>query len=176
MHGTVQDDKSEESDNDDKDDLDKNDNVYTDFNNAALDKEYGIDDSDNFYKSILSDEWEWKELILTTNIPIIPYHYNDPHGLKPGIEKGFITVLESIFETIGLDLDYFQCIIANSNKYAHSKLPGYNKFGEMFQLLGIVLRMSIEPEHLGGYEAYFQPTAKLRCGPGNVVDLNNYSG
>eukprot|EP00957_Ditylum_brightwellii_P121006 9228631-Ditylum_brightwellii.AAC.1 len=36
--------------------------------------------------------------------------------------------------------------------------------------------MSIEPQHLGGYEAYFQPITKLRCGPGYVVKLKNYSG
>eukprot|EP00957_Ditylum_brightwellii_P073088 5554873-Ditylum_brightwellii.AAC.1 len=46
----------------------------------------------------------------------------------------------------------------------------------MFQCYGIILRMSIEPWHLGGYEAYFQPTKKLRYGPGYVVELKNYSG
>eukprot|EP00957_Ditylum_brightwellii_P089279 6798372-Ditylum_brightwellii.AAC.1 len=74
-----------------------------------------------------------------------------------------------------MDLDYFWCMTANSKKYACSKLPGYNKFGgmkwknislkEMFQFYGIILRMSIGPQHMGGYEAYFQPTTKLRCGP-----------
>eukprot|EP00957_Ditylum_brightwellii_P082336 6260609-Ditylum_brightwellii.AAC.1 len=57
-HATVQDNDPEESDSNGGDNLDKDDNAYTDLNNAALDKEDGIDDSDNFYKSILSDEWE----------------------------------------------------------------------------------------------------------------------
>eukprot|EP00957_Ditylum_brightwellii_P075026 5701635-Ditylum_brightwellii.AAC.1 len=46
----------------------------------------------------------------------------------------------------------------------------------MFQFYGIILRMSIEPQHLGGYEAHFQPTTKLRYGPGCVAELKNYSG
>eukprot|EP00957_Ditylum_brightwellii_P053746 4071802-Ditylum_brightwellii.AAC.1 len=46
----------------------------------------------------------------------------------------------------------------------------------MFQFYGIILRMSIEPQHLGRYEAYFQPTTKLRYGPGYVVELKKYSG
>eukprot|EP00957_Ditylum_brightwellii_P073537 5587581-Ditylum_brightwellii.AAC.1 len=55
-HARVQDNNSGESDSNDRDDLDKDDNTYTDLNNTALDKEDGIDDSDNFYRSILSDE------------------------------------------------------------------------------------------------------------------------
>eukprot|EP00957_Ditylum_brightwellii_P044395 3369277-Ditylum_brightwellii.AAC.1 len=61
-----------------------------------------------------------------------------------------------------MDLDYFWHMTANSNKYACSKLSGYNKFRgmkwknislkEMFQVYGIILHMSIEPQHLGGYE------------------------
>eukprot|EP00957_Ditylum_brightwellii_P002906 222261-Ditylum_brightwellii.AAC.1 len=105
-HGTVQEDNPEESDSDNGDDLDKYDNAYTDLNYAALDKEDDNGDSDNFYESILSDEWEGEELTPTTNISTIPDHYNGPHGLNPGIEKQFNTVLECIFETSGLDLDY----------------------------------------------------------------------
>ena len=135
--------------------MDKDDNAFAELNNAASDEEDVIDETDNFYETILSDEWEWEELTPTTDIPAIPDHYISPHGLKPGVEKRFNTVLECIFETSGMDMDYFRHITAKSNKYVCSKLSGYNKFGgmkwtnislkEMFQFYGIILRMSIEP-------------------------------
>ena len=35
-------------------------------------------------------------------------HYNGPHGLKEGIEKSFDMVLQCIFETTSMNIDFFK--------------------------------------------------------------------
>eukprot|EP00957_Ditylum_brightwellii_P135324 10318912-Ditylum_brightwellii.AAC.1 len=83
---TVEESNSEGSQSNDRTDLDEDDNAYdANIDNAASDEEDGVDDSDNFYTSILGGDWGWEDLTPNTNIPAIPDHYMSPHGLKPGI-------------------------------------------------------------------------------------------
>ena len=58
----------------------------------------------------------------------IPYHYDGPHGMKSGAEKTFSTILERLFLTSGLDMDYFRRVTTNSNNYGQDHLKNV-KFG-----------------------------------------------
>eukprot|EP00957_Ditylum_brightwellii_P155351 11825669-Ditylum_brightwellii.AAC.1 len=46
----------------------------------------------------------------------------------------------------------------------------------MVRFYGILLRMSIEPCHLGGYQAYFKPTTRIDLASGYVQEFNSYGG
>ena len=46
----------------------------------------------------------------------------------------------------------------------------------MVRFYGVMLHMSIEPCHLGGYEDYFKPTSYARVGHGYNVKLVGYGG
>eukprot|EP00957_Ditylum_brightwellii_P129169 9852152-Ditylum_brightwellii.AAC.1 len=47
---------------------------------------------------------------------------------------------------------------------------------EMVRFYGILLRMSIEPRHLGGYQAYFKSTTRIDLAPRYVQEFNTYGG
>ena len=47
---------------------------------------------------------------------------------------------------------------------------------EMFRLYGVMLRMSIDTCHLGGYEGYFKPASYVRFWYGYNVNIFGYGG
>eukprot|EP00957_Ditylum_brightwellii_P079730 6061761-Ditylum_brightwellii.AAC.1 len=47
---------------------------------------------------------------------------------------------------------------------------------EMVRFYGILLCMSIEPRHLGGYKAYFNPRTKINIAPGYIQEFKTYGG
>ena len=61
-------------------------------------------------------------------------------------------------------MDYFRRVITKSNEYGRDHLKN-EEFGEekwinstsqyMLHLYGVVLRISIKPQNLGGYTCYF---------------------
>ena len=172
------------SSSDDGSQLVEDDNAY----DSDMDTNAGSasdDDNNNEDDAGIAEEWNWEELPSDLQMPEITNKYDGPHGLKPGVEHKFNTVSECIFETSGLLLDVFRRMTAQSNKYARAKMRN-GKFGglkwtnitlqEMIRFFGIMLRMSIEPRHLGGYEAYFHPSTSIQAGKNYSVQLSGYVG
>ena len=69
------------------------------------------------YKDGFVGNWEWEPVTYCLEIPDIIYHYDGTHGLKAGVEKIFVTILEWFFHTSELDLQYFRRVTKNPNKY-----------------------------------------------------------
>ena len=82
-----------------------------------------------------------------------------------------------------MSLEYFRQVTKQSKQFSqlHSVL---GKFGGlkwknitvqyMVRFYGVMLSMSIDPRHLGGYEGYFKPTSYVRIGRGYNVNLVRY--
>jgi hypothetical protein len=95
------------------------------------------------------------------------YHYSGPGPcLQPRIDCKLSTVLQACGIAGGFTLELIKRITANSNEYASNHLVGGKFAGsiwhpietqEMFHALGIILKMSIDNRHLGGYHSYFTP-------------------
>eukprot|EP00957_Ditylum_brightwellii_P064837 4918788-Ditylum_brightwellii.AAC.2 len=77
-------------------------------------------------------------------------------------------------------------ITANSNKYAKERMGVYKKFGgqkwtnitvqEMVRFYGILLRISIESHHLGGYKVYFNPMTRISIDPRYIQKVKKNGG
>ena len=46
----------------------------------------------------------------------------------------------------------------------------------MLHFYGVILWVSIEPSHLGGYNSYFELTSRISCGQEYTVSLEAYGG
>eukprot|EP00957_Ditylum_brightwellii_P091948 7001090-Ditylum_brightwellii.AAC.1 len=80
----------------------KPDNIFVVETNMAGNKE----DSDEVGAGVVN-EWECNEMADNLAIPDITYHYNGPKGLKDGAWHKFNTMLKCIYETSGIDTNFF---------------------------------------------------------------------
>ena len=88
-----------------------------------------VDDNDE--TDFMGGQWawnNWKPLDIDDAVPGPQYsdHYNGPHGLKPGIEHTFKTVLQCMFSTTAMDRFFFKRLAAQSNRYAPSVMRSRN--------------------------------------------------
>ena len=82
-------------------------------------------------------------------------------------------------------MDYFRRMTKNSNKYVQYHLKN-RKFGvmkcrnitvqEMLHFYGVMIWISIEPWHLGGYTSYFESISRISCVQGYTVSIDDYGG
>ena len=47
---------------------------------------------------------------------------------------------------------------------------------EMIHLYGVMLQISIDPHHLGGYTSYFESISRINCGQGYTFTFEAYRG
>ena len=74
---------------------------------------------------VLGDEWAWNQWEEIADDEEIPGpkeidRYNGPHGIKPHVASSFKTVLQCIFSTTAMDIEFFKRLAAHSNKYEYS--------------------------------------------------------
>ena len=140
----------------------------------------------------LGDNWEWncwEEHDIEKDIPGPKEHdhYNGLHGLRKGVGRRFHTILQCLFETTAMDRSFFLRLCAESNKYArkimnerNTKLFIGHKWSnisvqEMIHFFGIMLRISLEPRKMGGYDSYFIEDHTIVLANGYTVTLTGYS-
>ena len=143
-------------------------------------------------KPYLSNEWEWNKWEthdINSNIPGPEEHdrYDGPHGLKPNISKRFCTVLQCLFETTAIDRKFFLPVCGESNKHAKKIMKQRNttlflghkwrniSVEEMVHFFGILLRISLEPRKMGGYESYFSENITVSLASGYSSTLRGYN-
>ena len=74
-------------------------------------------------KDYLREEWQWnswEEHDIDTEIegPKEDDHYSGPCGLKSGVSKKIITVVQYLFQTTAINQNFFVRICAEANRYA----------------------------------------------------------
>ena len=134
----------------------------------------------------ISEKWEELRRDDAIEGPEEYDHYNGKHGLKDGIGDSFETVLQCIFQTTAMNRDFFKRLASQSNKYARETMRSRNTsiylghkwenitVGEMVRFFGILLRISMEPRKMGGYESYFQDPPQIHLGVGYNVRLTGF--
>ena len=147
--------------------------------------------SDEDEKDYLGDEWQWnnwEEHDIETEIegPKEDDHYSGPHGLKNGVSKKFVTVVQCLFQTTAINRNFFVRICAESNRYARRIMRQRNTslflghkwnnitVEEMIHFFGIMLRISLEPRKMGGYESYFTEQLSITASNGYSTSLRGY--
>ena len=140
---------------------------------------------------VLGDEWAWNQWEEIADDEEIPGpketdRYNGPHGIKPHVASSFKTVLQCIFSTTAMDIEFFKRLAAQSNKYARtimntqssSMFSGHKwrniSTGEMIRFFGIMLRISLDPRKMGGYTSYFQDNPIITLSNGYSVQLRGF--
>ena len=154
-------------------------------NKSTTDEE----DIENLY---LGGNWKWNnwephDIDEEIEGPTEHDHYSGPHGLKPNICKRFFTVLQCLFETTAMDRDFFVRLCCESNKYARKVMKERNtslflghkwnniSVTEMIHFFGIMLRISLEPRKMGGYESYFVEDQSITLCNGYSATLRGYN-
>ena len=139
----------------------------------------------------LGEEWQWnnwEEHDIDTEIegPKEDDHYSGPSGLKSGVSKKFVTVVQCLFQTTAINRNFFVRICAESNRYARRVMRERNtslflghKWNnitteEMIHFFGIMLRISLEPRKMGGYESYFTEQQSITAANGYSTSLRGY--
>ena len=82
-------------------------------------------------------------------------------------------------------MNYFRRVTGNSNTYGQDNLKN-EKFGgikwknitvqEMLHFYALMLKISIDPRHHGGYNSYFESISINHCSQGYTVSLEAYGG
>lgn len=168
-----------DSSSDDGEDLDEEDNMYEyDPVDAVMDDSDNEPDPDDdktlentghsSLKDMLDDLlWNFTYEVSVDD-PDCPAPYVGPMGLKPGVAASFSNPFECLGACGGLDYDLVTQLTRNSNDFARNILLKKDRNNrlhghvfknitteEMYQFLGITLRISLSPVDWGGYEAYF---------------------
>ena len=85
-----------------------------------------------------------------------------------------------------MDLDFFTRLATQSNKYVRTIMHTQSSSiflghkwrnistGQMIRFFGIMLRISLEPEKMGGYTSYFQDNPVITMGTGYSVQLRGF--
>ena len=148
-----------------------------------------VNNDENTY---LGNEWTWNSWEKHNINDVIPGpeehdRYNGPHGLKPNLSKRFCTVLQCLFETTSMNRKFFLRVAGESNKYARKIMKERNttlflghkwsniSVQEMVHFFGIILRISLEPRKMGGYESYFVENQSLTLASGYTASLRGYN-
>ena len=123
------------------------------------------DDKDN---NFLGDNWEWYQqapIVDDYDVPIPPMNdrYNGRHGLKPMVSSRFDTIILCVFSCSATNREFFQILSCQQSKYAQDKTSQMNSnlfigwkwknvsVGKMVGFFSIMLGISLEPKHIGGY-------------------------
>jgi len=101
------------------------------------------------------------------------YPFTNKSSLKEGVASSFSDLFDTFCRVGGLSCEFVVRIAANSNDHYHAQIKtelGQNRFHnlqwkdisteEMYQFLGMLLKISLSPVDVGGYPAYFQPKNK----------------
>ena len=149
-----------------------------------------VDDQIEF--NFFGKDWQWNhwediEIDDIIHGPPEDDHYNGPHGLKTGIAKKFNTVLQCLFQTTAMDSHFFSRLVTQSNKMARRRMAARNStlflghkwtnitVGEMIRFFGVLLRISLEPRKMAGYESYFVESKTVHLGQGYGLVLRGYN-
>ena len=82
-------------------------------------------------------------------------------------------------------MDYFSIVAKNPNKYGWCHLNNGDFGGikwiritaqEVIHLYAAMFRISIEPQHIGGYASYFEWVSRVRCGQVYTITIKAYRG
>ena len=142
-------------------------------------------------KDYLGEEWQWnnwEEHDIDTEIegPVEDDHYSGPCGLKSGVSKKFVTVVQCLFQTTAINRNFFVRLCAESNRYARIVMRQRNTsvflghkwsnvtVEEMIHFFGIMLRISLEPRKMGGYKSYFTEQHSITAANGYSTSLRGY--
>ena len=142
-------------------------------------------------KVYLGEEWQWnkwEEHDIDTGIegPKEDDNYLGPCGLKSGVSKNFVTVVQCLFQTTAINQNFFVRICVESNRYAHRVIRERNtslflvhKWNnitneEMIHFFSIMLCISLEPRKMGGYESYFTEQQSITAANGYSTSLRGY--
>ena len=189
------------TDEDDTSQCDMEDSAYVE--QTTIPTEIGINEEGNNTSSkeendhsnentYLGNEWTWNSWGKHNINDVIPGpeehdRYEGPHGLKSNLSKRFCTVLQCLFETTSMNRKFFLRVAGESNKYARKIMKERNttlflghkwsniSVEEMVHFFGILLRISLEPRKMGGYESYFVENQSLTLASGYTASLRGYN-
>ena len=111
----------EHSDSDEESNADMNESAFYE----PKEEEEQIVETNEEEIDVLGDHWtwnQWEEIVDDASIPgpKETNHYNGPHGIKQHVASSFKTVLQCIFSTTAMDLDFFKRLATQSNKNART--------------------------------------------------------
>jgi hypothetical protein len=108
----------------------------------------------------------------------------EPKGkLKTGVSETFNSIFECARKCGGMDMQFFRRLTANSNESAHlkiyrGKINGYNfkpiTVTEMINFFGIMLKISVYNNNLGGYDSYWKDNVCIQAGLDYNINLSNH--
>ena len=109
---------------------------------------------------------------------------SEPKGkLKEGVPEMFSDIFQCAQKCGGIDMTFFGRITANSNTSARTrilkrKIHGY-KFNpvtviEMINFFGIILKISVYDNNLGGYNSYWKDNVYTRAGTSYNIKLSTH--
>ena len=93
-----------------------------------------------------------------------------------------------MFETTAMDQKFFIRLAGESNKHAKKVMKEINttlflvhkweniSVEEMVRFFGILLRISLEPRKMGGYESHFSENNTITLAIGYISILRGYNG
>ena len=182
----------EESSGDEGSQIDVLDSAYADAFSTSSDSDINLEkDDDEKEAAYLGEEWQWDcwaDHCIDEEIegPKEYDHYSGPHGLKPNIGKRFFTVLQCMFETTAMNRSFFVRLCSESNKQARKVMTERNtslflghkwtniSVEEMIHFFGIMLRISLSPRKMGGYDSYFNDNINVTLSNGYSTNLRGY--
>ena len=181
----------DDSDSDEESNADFNESAFVDSKEVEDEEITQTETNEDQELNVLGEEWSWDHWEEITDEEEIPGpketdHYNGPHGIKSHVASSFTTVLQCIFATTAMNIDFFKRLATQSNKYARtimntqssSMFLGHKwrniSTGEMIRFFGIMLRISLEPRRMGGYTSYFQDNPTITLSTGYSVQLRGF--